>query len=286
MTVPAMRAAVMALREGAFDGLQPLAAREQVSSGPCGPIGQGLSRGGRSWTDVRSECCVLVLAGHAGAGASTVALAVAEGLASGRRVQLLEYAEPAQSGLVAASDLELGVDDLWRRGRRGEVELLRLARPVPEVDLPAPPPADEAMLQVIDPGWSRTVSLLTADAALPPVAATVVVTRLTVPAVRQTEQVLARARGDVWVAAVGSRRWPRAVRAGCGAHLARLVDRGRVVPVPVDRRLATLGLTGDPLPGPVAAAGRSLAAQLVPAGSARRRRHAAASTAAPARSRG
>ena len=43
-------------------------------------------------------------------------------------------------------------------------------------------------------------------------------------------------------------------------------SRGQVVPVPIDRRLQIAGLTGDRLPKPVAAAGRTLAALLAPAG--------------------
>src|SRR5690348_9315386 len=62
---------------------------------------------------------VAVVAAHAGAGASTVALAVAEALAAGgASTRLLDCADPARSGLAAATTTELGVDEVgWRRGR-------------------------------------------------------------------------------------------------------------------------------------------------------------------------
>jgi adenylylsulfate kinase-like enzyme len=65
-------------------------------------------------TDV-GGAVVVVLAGHAGAGASTVALAIAEALVDHRRVQLVEYADPIRSGLAAASSVELGAQVGWRR---------------------------------------------------------------------------------------------------------------------------------------------------------------------------
>jgi hypothetical protein len=105
-----------------------------------------------------------------------------------------------------------------------------------------------------------------------------------VPAVRQVEHVLAAVDGAAAVAAVGPARWPRVVEASCGPQLRELRSRGRVVQVPVDRRLQTAGLTGDRLPKPVAAAGRSLAALLVPAGppQPRHRRRVARSRTGPA----
>jgi hypothetical protein len=136
---------------------------------------------------------------------------------------------------------------------------------------------------VVDAGWSLTCALL--DSPCPLVrGAMVVVTRVTVPAVRQTEHVLAAVDGEAAVAAVGPAPWPRLVEASCGPHLTELRSRGRVVPVPVDRRLQTAGLTGDRLPKPVTAAGRSLAALLVPAGSPPlgARRRAARSRSGPA----
>ncbi len=120
---------------------------------------------------------------------------------------------------------------------------------------------------VVDAGWPLTTALLETRSAEAFVhdERSVVVTRVSVPAVRQTERVLAAVGDEALVAAVGPARWPRAVEASCGPRLAELRSRHRVVRVPIDRRLEITGLTGDRLPKSVAAAGRSLAALLVPA---------------------
>jgi len=109
--------------------------------------------------------------------------------------------------------------------------------------------------------------MLSQSAWLPAVmgsAELVVVSRLTVPGVRQTEHVLTALGVPAVVAAVGSGRWPGEVSASCGPALKAARDAGRVVMVPVDRRLEISGLTADTLPKTVAAAGRALAAQLSP----------------------
>lgn len=274
MTVPAMRAAVVAIRAGLFDdvtddapahGDQAFGAALRGSAGqpdhshvPWGRAGVG----GRA---------VLVVAGHAGAGASTVALALAEGLAEGGRVQLVDYSEPARSGLAATPTVELGIDGAgWRCGRRGRLDVVRLARRPADGALPRLPEADADATVVLDAGWSTTCALLDSSRSLVG-CALVVVTRVTVPAVRQTERVLATVGGEAAVAAVGPAWWPRLVEGSCGPRLREARLTGRVVPVPVDRRLQTIGLTGDRLPKSVAAAGRALAALVVPAALPRRR---------------
>jgi hypothetical protein len=270
MTVEAMSAAVLAIRAGAFDGAPPTAAASALTAQP--PRGVGAS-----WAAAAVDRpVVLVVAGHAGAGASTVALTVAEGLAAGRPVSLVEYAEPTRSGLASASTIELGVDGAWRVGRRGRLDVLRPARS--SVDDPPAPPGlgDGDRLLVVDAGRALTRALLHARTSSAP-SAVVVVTRVTVPAIRQTEHVLAAVGGDAWVAAVGPSRWPRAVVASCGSNLGRLRSQGRVVRVPLDARLEVSGLTGDRLPRSVAVAGRRLAGALVPAGPPRHRRRAATS---------
>ncbi|SNS69273.1 hypothetical protein SAMN06893096_106236 [Geodermatophilus pulveris] len=283
MTVEAMRAAVIAIRAGTYDEVtDDVACICQVSdaavvAGTCRPDADPTP-----WAAAEvSGAVVLVVAGHAGAGASTVALAVAEGLAESRRVQLVDYAEPVRSGLAEASTIELGTEGAgWRRGRRGRLDVFRLTRRPDDGELPPPPQPDGTeRLLVVDAGWSLTIALLDSPSCLIPDGRVVVVTRVTVPAVRQTERVLAAIGGEPVVAAVGPARWPQAVQASCGPRLRELRSRGRVVRVPVDRRLETSGLTGDRLPKPVAAAGRLMAALLVPAGppQPRHRRRAASS---------
>lgn len=271
MTVPAMRAAVVAIRAGLFDdvtdevlthGDQAFGAAVRSSAGPP-------DRSHVPWTRAGvGDRAVLVVAGHAGAGASTVALAMAEGLAEGQRVQLVDCSEPARSGLAAASAIELGTDGAgWRRGRRGRLDVFRLIQHPFDGDLPPLPESDDAEgLAVVDAGWSLTHALLDSPGSLVAGAIFVVVTRVTVPAVRQVEHVLGAIDGEAAVAALGPARWPQVVEASCGPRLRELRSRGRVVPVPVDRRLQIAGLTGDRLPKPVAAAGRSLAALVAPAG--------------------
>jgi hypothetical protein len=277
MTVEAMQAAVVAIRAGVFDRVNSAHAwgGEDTREAAVLPLTPRRSGASTPWAPVDvGGPVVVVLPGHAGAGASTVALAVAEGLAEGRSVHLVEYAEPARSGLLAASSIELGAgDDGWRRGRRGRLEVFRLARRPVDGGLPPPPETFHAgRLLVVDAGGPLTAAILDSPGDVTGGELLVVATRLTVPAIRQTEQVLAAIAGDAVVAAVGPARWPRVVEASCGAQLADLRGRGRVVPVPVDRRLESSGLTGDRLPTPVAEAGRALAALLVSAEPPRRRR--------------
>ncbi len=264
-----IKAAVIAIRAGRFDaavaGGDPVPA--ETSAPIYGHVPSSLAELGTP--------TVVVVAGHAGAGASTVALALAEALSGRWQVQLVEYCDPRRSGLGAASCSELGVDEAgWRRGRRGSLELARLGTgydlaqciPPPQ-PLPAPrgAPAGDRLL-VLDLGWTGT-SMLGQSAWLPAVmgsAELVVVSRLTVPAVRQTEHVLTALGLPAVLATVGSGRWPGEVNASCGPALRAARDAGRAVMVPVDRRLEISGLTADPLPKPVAAAGKALAAQLSP----------------------
>ncbi|WP_231851809.1 hypothetical protein [Modestobacter italicus] len=201
-------------------------------------------------------------------------MALAEGLAENRRVQLVDYSEPARSGLAAAPTIELGTDGAgWRCGRRGRLDVIRLARGPADGALPPLPEADADTTVVVDPGWSTTSALLDSPRSLVD-CSLVVVTRVTIPAIRQTEQVLAAVSGEAEVAAVGPARWPRLVEANCGPRLGEARSKGQVVPVPFCRRLQTTGLTGDRLPKPVAAAGRALAALVAPPAPPRHRRRA------------
>ncbi|SDO16147.1 hypothetical protein SAMN05428965_2943 [Geodermatophilus sp. DSM 45219] len=273
MTVPAMRAAVVAIRSGFFDDVtDDVLAHGDQAFGAAVPSSAGQpDRSHAPWTRAGIDGrAVLVVAGHAGAGASTVALALAEGLAENRRVQLVDYSEPARSGLSAAPTIELGTDAAgWRCGRRGRLDLVRLAQHPADGALPRPPEAADATV-VVDAGWSTTCALLDSPGSLVG-CALVVVIRLTVPAVREAEHVLAAVGGEAAVAAVGPARWPRLVEASCGPRLRKARSTGRVVSVPLDRRLQIAGLTGDRLPKSVAAAGRALAELVAPAAPSRHR---------------
>ncbi|MCU1613201.1 MAG: uncharacterized protein JWO98_741 [Frankiales bacterium] len=200
-----------------------------------------------------------ILAAHAGAGASTAALVICDAAAAGgRRVHLVDTAQPSRSGLVAAASEELGLDvtGAWHRGLRTGVTIDRRATDTAPGRWPISPVGDDPALTVVDLGLAAPEKLtrLVADRGRP-----VVVCRPTVPGVRLTEQLLAQVAGQsVVVAAVGLTRWPGEVTASLGPRLHALRADGRVVPVPMNRRLQVTGPTSSPLPRPLHAAGRSL----------------------------
>jgi hypothetical protein len=207
---------------------------------------------------------VRVLAGHSGAGASTIALAIADAAAAaGRPSQLIETAPASRSGLVSAASRELDVDatGAWRCGTR-------------------PHPATSAHVTINrraedrqPTGWPSTAAtspgdvLVAADLGLVPGDALgrvvggviVVACRATIPGVRLTEQLLNRLdESTVVVAMLVARRWPGEVRSSCGPQLRALRAAGWVVTVPMDGHLAVTGPTHLPLPKAVLAAGRAL----------------------------
>lgn len=216
---------------------------------------------------------VVVLAAHAGAGASTVAVAVADALSKfGAPVRVIEVADPVRSGLAAATNAELGEDGSgWRRGRRDEVTVDRLAEQVGSIHgVPEPRPADSATgeMLVLDIGWpardafAATGWLATALAD----ACVLVVFRPSVPGIRQTEYLLrdlaASGRAEPTLAAVGPNRWPGAATASSGPQLRAARSCGRVVSVPLDRRVGIDGITAEPLSKALSLAGREIAAAL------------------------
>jgi hypothetical protein len=215
---------------------------------------------------------VMVVGCHGGAGASTIALAIAEAAGeSGRSVRLLDCASAERSGLLTAVDAELGAGPSgWRRGRRARLPIDRVAEMLASAaDVPAP--AEEAPGQVevtvLDTGWDAT-GVLSGDswmARAAESAAIVLVARATIPALRQLEQVLATCPGDPVVAVQGPIRWDRSVRATAGRLLLAAEAAGRVVRVPSDRHLAACGITSAPLPRAVLGAGRQIYTRAVAA---------------------
>ena len=196
---------------------------------------------------------VSVIAGHPGAGSSTVALALADAAAaSGQSVHLLDPASPGRSGLVAAAAVELGTDPTgtWRRGRRTSIVIERRAFFHGESTV-VPSGVVDDELTVLDLGCTER----TTARAIP----TIVVCRANVPGVRLVEQRLEELAGrPLLVAAVGPHGWAREVRASVGPRLTALQDTALVVNVPWDSRLDVTGLTDRPLPRPVVAAGAQL----------------------------
>jgi hypothetical protein len=223
-----------------------------------GDSAAGASRGSGNIAELEGGW-LAVLAAHAGAGASTVALAISDAAAAdGHRVHLVDTAHPFRSGLVAAASEELGTDvtGAWRRGRRTGVTIDRRATDTAPGDWPVPPGGDGRPLTVVDLGLAEPEDLPRPAADR---TRAVVVCRPTVPGVRLTEQLLEQlAPQAVVVAAVGRSRWPGEVIGSVGPTLRALRAAGRVVPVPMDRRLQVAGPTSSPLPRPLRAAGRSL----------------------------
>lgn len=214
---------------------------------------------GRGDSDALAADWITVVAAHAGAGASTVALAISDAAATtDRRVHLVESAHPRRSGLVAAASAELGTDatGAWRRGSRDRVTIDRRVADVDPGGWPVLPISEERAVTVLDLGLAAPENLarLAADRTR-----TVVVCRPTVPGVRLTELVLSQlGEQPAVVAAVGPRRWPGEVTASLGPRLRELRAVARVVAVPPDRRLEVTGPTHCPLPKPVRTAAHAL----------------------------
>jgi len=270
LSVDEWLAAVVALRRGDFAhyGLALPAHRPAELSDRVPHPRMSLEEG----TQERlAASTVLVLAAHPGAGASTVAAAVAEGMASrGHRVRLVDCADPARSGLAAAATAELGVHAAgWRRGRRDSVAVDRLAWPATATEsLPRPLSAADGPPEVlvVDVGWPARQVLAASGwvGGLVQDAAVLLVCRASVPGVHHAEHLLAELDRPAVVAVVGAARLPGPVTATLGPALRAARDTGRLIGVPADRRLQVAGLSADPLPKSVAAAGRRLAAVLYP----------------------
>jgi hypothetical protein len=223
---------------------------------------------------------IRVIAGHAGAGASTVALAIADAAAAaGRTVRLVEAVHPSRSGLLAATSAELGLDDTgaWARGTRGDptaagrLTITRRANDTaPDgwpVDDPPPIPDSRPAVSGRRDAGREDVSIV--DLGPVPVNAlrgvardgerVVIACRATIPGLRLTEQVLGHlGDAEVLLAVVGPRRWPGGLTASGGSGIRTLMAAHRIVAVPQNRRLVVSGLTYRPLPKTVLAAGTKL----------------------------
>ena len=223
----------------------------------------------------RQASSVLVVGAHPGAGASSVAVAIADALAgrtSGQAVHLVDGAPQDTSGLICAAGHELGVTSSgWRAGRRGAVEVHRpdetLLQPNELPDLPT----FGAESVVVDAGWPLRELLTRSScvASMLRTATSVLVWRATVPGVRRAEAALrdlsARHGAVPVLVAVGARRLPGEVRASFGPLLGTAYEAGRVVLFPAVRRLEVSGVEAHPLPDAVAVAATSLLDLIVPA---------------------
>lgn len=246
----------------------PVAAAAPVQAVTGPPAGPGSGSGPRP-DPAQHLRWIAVLGAHGGAGTSTVALAVADAAAAqGCGVHLVGCSPPAHCGLLAVTSTELGVDPggHWRSGRRGpRITVDRLtgtgsgAAPWPAS--PARGPGELLTVVDLEPDAGRHVSSVAGAVAV------LVVCRVSVPGVRHAERLLEAVGPSgrpVLVAAVGPSGWPGVVVGSSGPLLRGLREAGRVVHVPVDRRLDSTGPTGAALPRQVGVAGRAVLRLLAP----------------------
>jgi len=200
---------------------------------------------------------VRVRAANAGAGASTIVLALADAAdRAGIRTRVLDAAAPAWSGLIGASLTELGASDGWRRGRRGTGMLIDRVEARIDVPESVPAPRDVAGIDliVLDTGWTnRELDASTVDGGCwvtgEPAEVEIVVTRANALAFGQAEAVLAGLdETPVLVVVVGARRWSGPGFAAAGPRLRRLHEDRGVVFVPALSAKALPGLGPEPLP--------------------------------------
>lgn len=202
---------------------------------------------------------VRVRAANSGAGASTIALALADAAdASGISTRVLDAAAPAWSGLLGATVTELGACEGWRRGRRGHgvlIDRVDEAVSIP-ADVPCPRSATSVDLTLLDAGWSmRELATCGADVwvAAAPAQAEVLVTRPHGLALSQTEAALTEldehlAAERVVVVVVGATRWSSRDFKSAGRLLRTAQERGAVLFSPLLPTKALPGLSPDALP--------------------------------------
>lgn len=218
---------------------------------------------------------LLVVASHAGAGATAVSVALADALAaalsdatgrSAREVHLIDGAPTERSGMLAATDRDMAnVGSSWRMGRRKAVRVLRPVHSMSPSDLPPLPPCG-ADLVVTDSGTDWRTLTSTPSPLWPPEEGVelVVVFRATVPGACQVERALAALPGNPYVVGVGAKRWPSSVAAAFGPRLGSARIQGRVALFPADRRLELNGIDTEPFSKPLAGAAAQLIERIWP----------------------
>ncbi|WP_224390411.1 hypothetical protein [Pseudonocardia sp. ICBG1293] len=233
---------------------------------------------------------VPVLAGSAGAGASSIAVAITDALQQEQRCTLLVDADdPARSGLTCASTQdgpwtrEISDQLAVRYSWRDDALVARLSTDLPAITpgmVPAPPdwlpdPAPDPLhATVVDlghGGWRAAATpLYGAGGWLRrglPAQRPILVVRATRPSLRQAEQLLARLQP--WVdrglatpvhqlVVNGARRWPTGVAGAAGSRVEALLDDALFVPHQAGWELA--GITDDAVPTRVVDALRPLLA--------------------------
>ena len=207
------------------------AVRRQQAPRPAPPLQVGAS-------PIRGAS---VVGAHPGAGATTVAVALADALdAIGRPGTLLDLAPSPDAFAAAECEVDSRVPG-WRAGRRGQTQVLR--RRTHEAEAP------------------KFSNDLVVDGRMESLKSRVLVCRATLPSVRRADADLPD--GAV-LAVVGCSRWPKVVAASLGPTLQRAMNDGRIVFFPHDRDLELNGVDAEPLPSSARAAGRHVIELLWP----------------------
>jgi hypothetical protein len=194
-----------------------------------------------AWIAERSGGCLTSVRGaQPGAGASTVAVALADVMTDGGAATVVDLAVDDAFGVSASIDARA---DLalrgWSGGRRGRV---RVVRPVDDVAAADAIPG-HVIVDIQDWMW--------------PVDSDVLVTRATVPSVLRAEGALVDRSADA-IAVVGASKWPAAARACFGPRLKGMDAQKRIVFFPSESELEINGLSAAPLPASTARAARRL----------------------------
>lgn len=194
-----------------------------------------------AWMAERSSGCVTRVRGtQPGAGASTVAVALADVLADGGVATIVDLAVDEAFGVSASIDARA---DLalrgWCGGRRGRA---RVVRPVDDVAAADALPG-RVIVDTQDSVWH--------------VDSDVLVTRATVPSVLRAEGALVDRSADV-IAVVGAWKWPAAARACFGPRLKAMDAQKGVVFFPSEPALEINGLSAEPLPASTGRAARHI----------------------------
>ncbi|WP_406690293.1 hypothetical protein REH65_30965 [Saccharopolyspora sp. ID03-671] len=217
-----------------------------------------------------------VLSASPGAGATLVATVLADAMQiAGRRVLMVDTADPARSGLAAAARSDgpvlsgphpaVRVRVSWR----AQALLARVESDLPVISpgmVPPPrffkPSNQSVQVTVVDVGhdaWRVAAHPLAGAGAWlrtgTPGPRPVLVCRATRPSLLHSEQVLARL--DAWdrsgattppvqLVVVGARRWPTGVRGSAGRRVSALLDDALFLPHSPD--IATSGITAEVTP--------------------------------------
>lgn len=249
-TLEELRRAYLAACSGQFRDLEP---------------GPGADSGA-VWSP--PETVVPVLGCHGGAGASTLALAIAT--AAGRGVRVIEAGAATTSAFCAASTAELGVTESgWVLGQRPpQVRLERgSGLPLAPEDVPVPQEATAGTeLTVLDVTWDPRVLYCGTSWVAEAVFGSphpVLAVAATVPGVRHLEAVLEllpREAAPLLVVRGHQRRgrWAGPVERALSPRVRAARQEGRIVALPHDPGLAVRGLDTEPLPAAVVAAGAQI----------------------------